>query len=32
VDLKGFETLDQLKTLNEQLTNICQPTMVIPNT
>ena len=32
VDLKGFETLDQLKTLNDQLTTLCQPTMVIPNT
>jgi hypothetical protein len=31
VDLKGFETLDQLKTLNQQLTDLCFPSMVIPN-
>jgi uncharacterized protein (DUF1501 family) len=31
VDLKGWDTLDQLKTLNQQLTDLCQPTMVIPN-
>ena len=32
VDLQGWEALDQLKALNDQMTNICQPTMVIGNT
>jgi hypothetical protein len=32
VDLKAFDTLDQLKALNQQLSDLCQPTMVIPNT
>lgn len=30
-DQRAYETLDQLKALNAQLTNICQPTMVIGN-
>lgn len=32
VDLKEWEALDQLRSLNDQMTNICQPTMVIGNT
>lgn len=31
VDLKGWDTLDSLKALNQQMTDLCQPTMVIPN-
>ena len=29
VDKTPFETLDKLKALNERLTDLCQPTMVI---
>ena len=32
VDQGGWDTLDQLKALNQQLSFLCQPTMVIPNT
>jgi hypothetical protein len=31
-DTAAYDTLDQLKALNPQLTFLCQPTMVIPNT
>jgi uncharacterized protein involved in exopolysaccharide biosynthesis len=32
VDPGAFESLNQLKALNDQLTTMCFPSMVIPNT
>jgi hypothetical protein len=32
VDPAAFESLNQLKALNDQLTTMCFPSMVIPNT
>lgn len=31
VDKTPYETLDELREINQRLTNICQPTMVIGN-